>query len=49
MGTLSADEVAELARDARGRAAIVSHGTGTGKAYLRYADALDEYAQVLRG
>ncbi|WP_424936638.1 MULTISPECIES: hypothetical protein [Bacteria] len=46
---MSADEVAELARDARGRAAIVSHGTGTGQAYLRYAEAPEAFAEVLRG
>lgn len=32
----------ELIRDARGRAAVVGRGTGTGKAYLDLADGLVE-------
>ena len=41
---LSVREILDLELDARGRAAVVGHGTGTGKAYLGYADALAEYA-----
>lgn len=45
--TFTPADVSALARDARGRAAIVGHGTGTGMAYRDYAAALEAFAQML--